>query len=1376
MGHERTLVTRWTRRDWLAVAIIALTTTFLVGTSVMILATGTQIEEEIRTLDGLDTAEFVRGDEGTAGGVELPVATAETANGASVVVGVPNRELVLNSTFDNATLPPPPPEDIVRRGNGSPATVRLEGRNATLTRAVRPAQNRSALSDRWYVANRLTVRELGRTGAYRIHPDGGTDATRQADDIPDRGTLLLGTPAFLVGGGRELLQLLGFVTVGSGLLVGVTVYSVTRMTVRDRRRTLLVIRSTGGTRPRLVGLFSARAGLLTAAGAVFGYAFGVIAVSAILNVGTYFGTLTTLDVSGSTTDWLLIGAMLCAVVLIGAVAGALSVVRTAFAPPGTLMRSGARGVSTEGVVGRFREVLGVRVVGLRTFVPMTATLTVLVAIGVISVSVGLTLAPIAGATDGVVMSPDASYPLESEVDRDLANSFRDEGVPASPEVLLPQVRDGQGYVLRGVNYTAYTRVSDVRIIEGEAPTRNDHAVIGTGLAETLDIDVGDNVTVGGGTSFGIERVTVVGRFDGAGYLDDQLVVSLGLTQRLANLDSGTVQIVRTTGVEKPPEREDVSGSADIVVTGVSAPGRVTVGDEIPIDVTLRNRGDASGNRTISVPAVGGADEETVKLVSGEERSVSLTASFDTPGTYDIAIGAFDPRIAVRRTPADISVTNVSVPETAIANESVPVNVTLINRGGRSGSVNVSVAYGNTTRERTVSVGGNRQRTATVNARFDATGEYDVTVEGFEDEIRVVEPTVADIVVTDVSAPATSLRNTSVPVSVRLTNRGDLSGSRTLNLSVPEGARANESTVSVDGGESRVITIPVSFGTAGNRTISLGGFDADVRVVASAPASAVGVIEVRAPETAVVDTTFPVAVTIRNEDDVAGAINLTVPYNGKQRETRIVIGPNRDQEVTLTAAFATPGEYNVTVGGQRTEIGIEPTPADIAVTGVSVPETGITNTSIPVNVALTNRGGQQGAIRLTLTHNETQRNVFVTVDGRETRTVTLEVSYARPGHYDVTLNGFQRTVRVIDAGGLRLSPLPDRAPPNGTLLATLRNRSGVPVPGVRFRIGESSARTDENGTARIAVPSDPGAYNLRSRIGNRTVHEQNLRVRENASRSVFVELDVAPERVGILDEARVTATAYSPWGRTLSREIVLRRQGGTVGRLLFEMRPGENVSGSTAVEPVARGGEIQQVSALIGGERVANTTYTVSVPDRLAALLVRRGLYEPGSGLVASLEQLIGNFQILQGTLLGLGFLMGVGTTATIVIQAVHARRRTLGIQQATGASPEKVIRIVLGDGLRLGAVASVAGVVGGYAGLTILVEAGYTVLFGVRIAPLANAWLIGGLLAGGIVLVGTSALIAAWWILRVNPGALLTESNRRTPDTEDPEAPATEGG
>jgi hypothetical protein len=335
---------------------------------------------------------------------------------------------------------------------------------------------------------------------------------------------------------------------------------------------------------------------------------------------------------------------------------------------------------------------------------------------------------------------------------------------------------------------------------------------------------------------------------------------------------------------------------------------------------------------------------------------------------------------------------------------------------------------------------------------------------------------------------------------------------------------------------------------------------------------------------------------------------------------------------------------------------------------------------------------------------------------------------------------------------------------------------VPVPGVRFRIGEATpATTGTNGAARVSVPSEPGAYSLRSRVGSQPVHERDLRVQENASRSVFVELEVAPERVQILDETQLTATAYNPWGRTISREIVLRRGGETVGRLLVEVEPGENISGSTTVEPVARGGETQQVTALIGGETVANTNYTVSVPDRLAALLVRRGLYEPGSGLISSLDQLVGNFQLLQGTLLGLGFLMGVGTTATVVIQAVHARRRTLGIQQATGASPRKVIWIVLGDGLRLGIVASVAGILGGYAGLTLLVETGYTVLFGVRIAPFASAWLIGGLLVWGILLVGTSALIAAWWILRVNPGALLTESNRRTPDDENPGAAAREG-
>ncbi|MFB6228320.1 MAG: FtsX-like permease family protein [Halobacteriales archaeon] len=1283
MGYERTLLTRWTRRDWLAIAVIALTTTFLVGTSTMILATGSQIDGEVQALDALETAEFTDDPGVTAGGgdVTLPVAQARTANGTNVtVVGLPEATVNLTSSFDDATLANPPPSGVVEHGTANRSTVRLVGASGNATLEVREASNRSVLPKRWYSAQETTVQELGRTGRFTLDIDAAGNATNTSKPR-NEGALLLGTPGFLTTGGSEIVELLGLITLASGLLIGVTVYSVTRMTVRDRRRSLFVIRSTGGTRRRLVGLFGVRAALLTAVGAAFGYAIGIILINAVINVATYYGTLTTIDVSGSPTDRLVLGAILITVVAIGLVAGGLSVIRTVAAPPASLMGTGAGVAGSDGLAARVQEALGVNVIGLRTVVPMTAALTVLIAIAVVSVSVGLTLAPLAGATDGVVMSPDASYPLQSQVDEDLVRSFRAAGIPASPEVLLPQVRDGQPYVMRGVNYSAYRQVSDVSLTAGREPVAIDEALIGEGLARTLDVGVGDTMTVGGGTAFGIDRVTVVGRFDGEGYLDDQLLISLQAGKQLANLEDGSVQIIRTTGIEEPPDPGNETPTptptpapADIVVTDVSVPETGILNRPVPIEVTVENRGDLAGNRTLTVPVNGSERNTTVTVGGRQTRTVTLSARFQSEGTYTITVGGRDADVEIiGLSPADIVITDVSVPETAPVNTSVPVDITLENRGGRTGNRTLSVPVNGSGRETTVTIEGAQVRTVSLSARFRSTGEYNITVGGVDGAVEIVEPPRADVVVTDVDAPETAFVEDDILVTVTVENRGNRVGN--ITLTTPVDGAERDTNVTVESGEERTVTLVASYETEGTYELTIGDVVSEIRIIGTDPPDVI-VRNVSAPPLWRVDAGVPIEVTVENRGDLRGNLTLSVPVNGSTRETTVAVNGSENRTVTLTASFRTPGAYSLTIG------------------------------------------------------NETGR------------------------------------IRVVDPGNVSLSPLPARAPPNATLLVTARNRTNGAVPGLQFRLGEQRARTGPNGTARIRVPGNPGGYQLESVIGGQVVHNRSLEVGTGVERTVLTTIQVRPEQVSFRGDAEVTVTTYNPWGTALRRELVIRREGESVFSRTVQLVPGEETTVTTSVDP-APTGETQRVQVVSDGVVLGEATFTIDVSDRALATLARLGLYQPGSGLTRSLDSLLGNFQVLQGALLVLSFLVGIGSTATVVIQATHARRRTIGIRRVTGAAPRDVVGMLLGDGLRVGAIASAIGVVSAYVGLTLLVEVGYAVLFGVRIPPLLNPWLVLGVFGGALVVVAASSVIAAWWVLRVSPGALVTASTQRVPDQDD---------
>lgn len=1064
MTYARTLVSRWTRRDWLAIAVIALTMTFVFGTSITVLASSAAIQGEVERLDGLETAVFTEDTARPGSGVVLPVAAVTDEDGrAAVLVGVPDEAVALTSTFDEATLEPPPSGTAIgdRQAAGS---KQFTGPSGSVTVDVEPAPARSVLPARWYVVQAAAVHQVGQTGAFVLH-DGEMGAA--ASEIPREGTLLLGAPAFLVGGALGLVDLLALVTLGSAVLVAVTVYSVTRMTVRDRRRALFVVRATGGSRRRLVGLFALRAGLLTAVGTFFGYAVGVIVVHAALNVATYVGQLTTIDVGGTPLDRLVLWSVGVVVVLVGAGAGALSAGLTAVRPPGALM--GAAGEAAwsgdERPSDRAQSWLGLELLGGRSIVPVTATLTVFVIVAVVTASVGATLAPLAGPTSGVVMAPEASFPLESEVDAGLVAGLRAAGITASPEVLVPQVRDGQPYLARGVEYGAFANVSGAELTAGRPPRAPDEAVIGADLALTLGVTVGDTVTVGGGTAYALDRVHIVGRFSGSGYTDDQLLVPLGTAQELANLDSGTVQIIRTSGAEIPP-----APKATPTPTAVPTP----------------------------------------------------TATFDLP-------------------------------------------------------------------------------------------------------------------------PTPAATPTAVPTPPPTTSTGTPSPGPT---------------------ETRT-TRP---GTPTDRT------------------------------------------------------------------------PTRSPSPTPTPSG----------------------PADIVVTGLSVPAEAVVGAPVPVDVTVENRGNRTGTRDLSLRYGSVVTNRTVSVAGGQQRSVTFTARFGVPGRYAVAVDGYRETVTVREPVGVTVSPIPDEAPPGATILVSVRNQSGGAVSGAQVAVDGTAARTNGSGIARLVLPSTPGTYGYQVRVGRQVVRNGSLTVGPGANRTLLADLAVEPSTVELPGEVRVTATVYNPWTATLTQEFTLSRAGATVVRRPVRLAPAESGTVRGSVHPVASAGE-QTVAARFDGRTVATATYTVEASDRLLAVLAREGVYVEGSGLVRSLEALVGNLRFLQGTVFALAFLMGIGSTAAAIVQAAHARRRSIGIRRVTGAAPRQVVRTLLADGVRIGGLGSFVGLATAYAVLRVLSADGMMTVYGVRLQPAISPWLAVGILLGALAVVVISSLVAAAWVLRVQPGDLLTESTRRAP-------------
>jgi ABC-type antimicrobial peptide transport system permease subunit len=170
---------------------------------------------------------------------------------------------------------------------------------------------------------------------------------------------------------------------------------------------------------------------------------------------------------------------------------------------------------------------------------------------------------------------------------------------------------------------------------------------------------------------------------------------------------------------------------------------------------------------------------------------------------------------------------------------------------------------------------------------------------------------------------------------------------------------------------------------------------------------------------------------------------------------------------------------------------------------------------------------------------------------------------------------------------------------------------------------------------------------------------------------------------------------------------------------------------------------------------------VTGDDRIVAALATHGR-TGSSGIGQAIEVAFGNLGLLVGTLVVLAALMTVGGTTAAFAAAVAARRRTLGVYRATGATPARVARLVLADALRIGIVAAIIAVALASVALAGLGAADLLVVFGVRIGfPTPAVLLVCA--AGAVLLTLVAAGLALIATLRAPVGELLSGTGVEPP-------------
>ena len=812
MGYRRSVLRRWSRRDWLTVVIIAVATAFLVGTTLLLLTAGMHAATVSGDLETSTTAtyhESVNDAEQAASdeAIVFPVAVVSDETGAEhTVIGIPpdapNELADATTSWEPATIPPPSEPQTVHGPVSEEQEMQFEGQRGTETVTVTPQQSETIFPSWWYTASSSTVETLGPTEAIVIDIAGGItreDATLLNFDRLDSGVPLVSALAFLLAGMNEVLQVLAVATAGGAVIVMVVLYSVTRINVQERLETIEVIRSTGATPARVLSLFGLRSTLIALAGILSGFLIGVVTTNLSVKLATWAGISVTLEPRLTLPVLRVLVPMLATLVGVGCLAGVIAARPAANAPP-TALRSHTGGRTSSSSAQRIEthlpSALSPALLDWRTVIPTTATLTVFVLLVLIIGGIGTAITPLGTTETGTITSAGAAHPIDSRVDVETADALRAEGIAASPEIVLAQVSDGQPYLARGANYSDFAAVTGAELVEGREPTAPDEAVIGRNLAKTLDVSVGETVTLGGSDHPAIARVRIVGVYETDSPVNDQLIVPLETGHHLS-LESGTVHVVRTAGnVDAVFDDTDSSDSdeppAETVVQSVSAPETVVLDESATVTVHVRNDEPTPVTRTLDIAVGRETYEREVSLDPGDEARIEIDHTFEATGNRTVAVAGHSQTVTV------LAPDTLVLPETLP--DEAPPGATLL--------VPVTTPTEEAVADATVAIDGEETTTAASGmARIElpeTEGAYELSAtkagrDGAIHEIQIVDGQErllgADLEI----EPRTGTSETTPEVTVTLMNHW--TDDRTQEVSVVSPTGEQTRPVTLDPGES-----------------------------------------------------------------------------------------------------------------------------------------------------------------------------------------------------------------------------------------------------------------------------------------------------------------------------------------------------------------------------------------------------------------------------------------------------------------------------------------------------------------------------------------------------------------------------------------------
>ena len=404
---------------------------------------------------------------------------------------------------------------------------------------------------------------------------------------------------------------------------------------------------------------------------------------------------------------------------------------------------------------------------------------------------------------------------------------------------------------------------------------------------------------------------------------------------------------------------------DISVTALTAPARVTIGDVVPVAVTVQNVGEVNVDTTVTVVLTdatnGGAVVGTHALPGlALGASATFTIPWNTAGaatnTHILfatqklpdAVKTNDSRAVaiIVQPPTDVAVTGVNAPAALTIGGTATITATVTNIGGQHVTSGFDIVVTDATAGTTIgttfipgmSLGSSVVRTFNWNTTGAALGNHSIVVaHTFQDSYPAnnqsavtvaVNPLSLDVGVSSISAPATVARGSTATVSVTVQNVGGQAVTGSFNIVLTDATAGTtigtQAVTGLAGGASATRSFNWSTigATAGAHTLVAtqtladafaGNDQRSTTVTITTPPPDLSLTAITAPAQVTVGDTVPVAVTVQNVggQDVTSSFTVILTEGGATVGTQTFPALAAGASATQTFSWNTAG---VATGG------------------------------------------------------------------------------------------------------------------------------------------------------------------------------------------------------------------------------------------------------------------------------------------------------------------------------------------------------------------------------------------------------------------------------------------------------------------------------